>query len=106
MRQEIQKLEKIVKIVEESTLLKDEIRQRVIREEEKKEAEIRERMKRDEEEKKEKELQEIKKKFLTESSYVKTAEQIQFLTTHISEAIGKQVSAKLLLRGTRDGFTL
>ena len=29
---------------------------------------------------------------------------MQFLVTHITEALGKQVSAKLLLRGTRDGF--
>ncbi len=95
MREEIKNLEKFVKIVEESSYFKDDIRQRIKREEEKKE-----------EEKKEKELEEIKKKFLIESLYVKKAEQIQFLITHISEAFGKQVFAKLLFRGTRDGFTV
>jgi hypothetical protein len=57
MREEIKNLEKFVKIVQESTLLKDEIKQRIINdEEEKKEDEIKQRIVKEEEEKKEKEL--------------------------------------------------
>ena len=56
MREEIKNFEKFVKIVQESTLLKDEIQQRIIKEEEKKEDEIRQRIAIEEEEKKEKEF--------------------------------------------------
>ena len=83
----MKKLEKIVKIVEENNILKNEIQQRLIKEEE------------------ERKLQDIKKSFLLESQYVKTAEQIQFLITHISEALGKSIQAKLLFRASRDGFS-
>ena len=69
----MKKLEKIVKIVEENNILKNEIQQRLIKEEE------------------DRKLQDIKKSFLLESQYVKTAEQIQFLITHISEALGKSI---------------
>jgi hypothetical protein len=82
------RLEKISKVVEESTILKDEIQQRIIKQEE------------------EKKLSEIKQNIMTESIYVKKAEQIQFLITHIQEALGQQISAKLLFRASRDGNTI
>ena len=43
---------------------------------------------------------------MTESTLVNKAESIQFLKTHIQEALGKEmVNAKLLLRGSRDGMS-
>jgi hypothetical protein len=43
---------------------------------------------------------------MTESTLVDKAESIQFLKTHIQEALGKEmVNAKLLLRGSRDGMS-
>ncbi len=37
---------------------------------------------------------------------MKTSEQIQFLITHISQALGNSIFAKLLFRATRDGNTI
>ena len=40
---------------------------------------------------------------MAESALIDKPESIEFLKTHVEEALGQQVQAKLLLRGTRDG---
>jgi hypothetical protein len=62
---------KIAKIVEDSTILQEEIKNKIIKQEE------------------EKMIYEIKKKFMTESILIDKAESIKFLITNIQEALGK-----------------